>query len=77
MYIYYKLHTASFSNFRSKPIPYGKFSTNFNVIWVEALKNSLLSDITFYFIFGGGIPAKKKKNQAKSLFHLLLSFVGA
>lgn len=72
MYIYYKLLTASFSNFRSKPFPFGKFSTNFNVIWVEALKNSSLSDITFYFTFGGGIPAKKKKKVHKHNLLILI-----
>lgn len=66
---------TQFSNFRSKPVPFGSFFTNFNATYLEALENSLLSDTTFYFIFAGGIPAEKKF-QTKSLFHLLISFVG-
>jgi len=73
----YSLQTpeTQFSDFRSKPIPFGNFFTNFSTTWLEALENSVLSDTTFYFIFAGGVPAEKTF-QTKSLLHLLLSFVG-
>lgn len=45
---------TQFSNFRSKPVPFGSYFTNFNATYLEALENSLLSDTTFYFIFAGG-----------------------
>lgn len=66
---------TQFGNFIAKPTPFGIFFNNFKAAWLEALENSLLSDITFYFIFAGGIPAQKKF-QTKSLFHLLLSLGG-
>lgn len=52
---------TQFGNFISKSTPFGIFIfNNFKATWLEALENSLLFDITFYFIFAGGIPAQKK-----------------
>lgn len=54
LFLIYLLQTpeSQFSDFRSKQIPFGKFSTNFSATWLEALENSFLSDM-FYFIFAG------------------------
>lgn len=52
---------TQFGNFISRPTPFGIFFfNNFKTSQLEALENSLLSDIAFYFIFAGGIPAQEK-----------------